>query len=181
VGRHAQAMARLALADDDLEAMIAKPMPRGQPSSHAFQQRFARWLDATRKLGDKLDRAYSEVLAQKDATSSVAAAARFGEEAQVIWRGVMASELPAELPGPAARETYCAELKDAAEPFRARALESAQTCIAKASELAAGQEWADVCWRDGAQLDPAAFAPLRELRGAPEGFAPPIAVEPPTE
>jgi len=178
VGRHAQAMARLALADDELEAMIANPMPRGLPYSRAFQQRFARWREANRKLTDQLDRAYGEVLAQKDATSAVAAAARFGEVSLVMWRGVMASEVPADLPGPSARETYCGELKEAAEPFRARAIEAVQTCIAKAGELQAGHDWAEVCWREGAALDPAQFPPVRELRAAPGEVALPIALEP---
>jgi len=96
----------------------------------------------------------------------------------VMWRGVMASEVPADLPGPAARETYCGELKEATEPIRVRVIEAAQACIAKAGELQAGQDWAEVCWRQGAALDPAQFPAVRELRAAPDEVALPIALEP---
>ena len=178
--RHAQAMARLALADDDLETLLATPMPRDLAFAHGNSKRLSQWLDANNKLREKLDSAYSEVLLQKDATSSVAAAARFGEASLAMWRAVMASELPSDSRLlPAAKDTYCKELKDAAEPFRARAIETAWTCIAKARELEAGQEWADMCWRDGAMLDPVAFAPVREQRGTASQLALPIALEPP--
>jgi hypothetical protein len=79
---------------------------------------------------------------------------------------------------PQLRAAYCDQMKIAADPLRARAIEVAWTCIAKAVELQAGQDWADVCWRDGAQLDPERFAPAGELHGSPTGFAAPIALEP---
>jgi tetratricopeptide (TPR) repeat protein len=177
--RHAQAMARLALADDDLETLIASPMPRDLAFAHGDSKRFSGWMDTNLKLRKKLDGAYSVVLLQKDATSSVAAAARFGEVTQVMWRALMSAELPKDSRVQAEHDTYCEDLKQVGAPFHALALQEAWACLAKARELEAGQEWADVCWRDGALLDPEAFAPVRELRGTASELAPPIALEPP--
>ena len=177
--RHAGAMARLALADDELEAMLAEPFPRGLDLAKLDgRKRFAEWLDAETKRGSRVDDAYSAVLVHKDAISSVAAAARLGAVAQVFWRALMLGELPAAMRKPPERDAYCDAMKVVAEPLRVRAIETEWTCIAKSVELQAGQDWADVCWRDGAVLDPERFAPVRELRGTPDGFAPPIAVEP---
>jgi hypothetical protein len=171
-------MARLALADDDLEALIASAIPRDLDFSRVDgRKRFAQWVEASRKLGEKLDSGYSAVLLDKDATSSVAAAARLGEASQAMWRALMSSELPKPLRDPAMKTAYCDELKEVAEPYRARALQDAWTCLAKSRELEAGQEWANVCWRDGAVFDPEPFAPVRELHGTASELALPIALE----
>jgi hypothetical protein len=77
------------------------------------------------------------------------------------------------------REAYCDQLQAVADPLRARAIEVFSTCIAKAVELGAGQEWADACWREGAQLDAVRFAAVSELRGTVGAFGSPIALEPP--
>ena len=177
--RHAQAMARLGLADDDLEAMLAMPFPRDVDMARlASRDRIGQWADAEVKLAAKLDRALGDVIVQKDPTSSVAAAARSGEAAQTFWRALMLGELPKAMRREPDRASYCDSTKSVADPLRDRAIEAAQFCIAKAVELQAGQDWANACWRDGAALDPLQFAPVSELRGAPGEFAPPITLEP---
>lgn len=179
--RHAQAMARLGLADDDLEAMLAMPFPRDVDMARlASRNRIGQWADAEVKLAAKLDRALGDVIVQKDPTSSVAAAARSGEAAQTFWRALMLGELPKAMRREPDRASYCDSTKSVADPLRDRAIEAAQFCIAKAVELQAGQDWANACWRDGAALDPLQFAPVGELRGTPGEFAPPITLEPAT-
>jgi len=180
--RHAQAMARLALADDDLETMLALPFPRDlDVMKKDGQKRFSQWLDAETKLGGKLTNAYSAVVMQKDATSSVAAAARISRVSQVFWRALMLGELPKAMRVEPQHTAYCDAMKTVADPLRARAIEAASVCIEKAIELQAGHDWAEVCRRDGAALDPDAFIPVSELHGAPSEVAAPIATEPPTE
>jgi hypothetical protein len=178
--RHAMAMAKLALADDELETLIATTFPRDLDSTRMeSRKRFAQWLDAELKIAREVNDAYGAVLLLKDATSSVAAAARMGEASQVMWRALMTSEVPKAMRKQPEHGAYCDEMKTVADPLRARAIEAAWTCIAKSVELEAGQDWADVCWRDGAQLDPEGFAPVRELHGSPGELAPPFALEPP--
>jgi tetratricopeptide (TPR) repeat protein len=178
--RHAQAMARLALADDDLETMIGTPLPHDLDLDHKDdQKRYLDWFDAEQRLGAKVSDGYSAILLQKDATSSVAAAERLGEASLTFWRALMLGEIPKATRAQPKRDAYCEQLRSVADPLRARAIEVFSTCIAKAVELDAGQEWADACWREGAQLDPVTFAAVGELRGAVGGFASPIALEPP--
>ena len=177
--RHAQAMARLALADDDLETMIGTPVPHDLDLDHKDgQKRYSDWFDVEQKLGVRVSSGYSAIFMQKDATSSVAAAERLGEASLTFWRALMLGEIPKAARAQPKRDAYCEQLRSVTDPLRARAIEVFSTCIAKAVELAAGQEWADACWREGAQLDAVTFAPVRELRGS-LGAASPIAVEPP--
>lgn len=178
--RHARAMARLALADDELEALIATPFPHDLDIARLdSRRRLSQWLDGEIKRGGKVVDAYSAVLVQKDATSSVAAAARISQVSLALWRAVTLGELPKAMRKGDLHDAYCDELKVVADPLKARAIEAAWACLAKSVELQAGQEWADMCWRDGAAIDPEPFAPVREHHGAPGGFAAPIALEPP--
>jgi tetratricopeptide (TPR) repeat protein len=177
--RHAQAMARLALADDDLETMIGTPVPHDLDlDQKGGQKRYLDWFDVEQKLGAKVSNGYSAILMQKDATSSVAAAERLGEASLTFWRALMLGEIPKAARAQPKRDAYCEQLRSVADPIRARAIEVFSTCIAKAVELAAGQEWADRCWREGAQLDPVTFAAVAELRGSLAAPSP-IAIEPP--
>jgi tetratricopeptide (TPR) repeat protein len=177
--RHAQAMARLALADDDLETMIGTPVPHDLDLDHKDgQKRYSDWFDVEQRLGVKVSAGYSAVLMQKDATSSVAAAERLGEASLTFWRALMFGEIPKAARSQPKHDAYCGQLRSVADPLRARAIEVFSTCIAKGVELRAGQEWADACWREGAQLDAVRFAAVHELRGS-LGASSPIAVEPP--
>ena len=115
----------------------------------------------------------------KDATSSVAAAERLGETSLTFWRSLALAEIPKAMRANPQHDAYCDQLHSVVDALRARAIEVFSVCIAKAVELEAGQEWADACWREGAELDPVTFAPVRELRGTVGAFASPIALEPP--
>jgi hypothetical protein len=178
-------MARLALADDGLEAVIGTTFPRGldlRVDPYVTQQksgaRFRAWLDDARGLGEKLHEAYRLVLAQKDPASSVAAASRIGEIWLTFWRALSLGEIPKGVRENPRHDAYCAQVRNLADGLHARAIEAFSICIAKAGELGAGQEWADACWRQGAELDPAQFAAVNEVRGTAAAFSP-IAIEPP--
>jgi len=179
-------MARVALADDELETMIGSTFPRDlelggkdNPQQRDSLKRFETWIDGEKKLGTKLAESYSVVLAQKDATSSVAAALRIGQVSMTFWRALMLGEIPKAMRPNPQHDAYCGQLHDISDALRARSIDVFQTCLAKANELDAGQDWAAACWREGAVLDPLLFAPVRELRSAPSVIAAPIAVEPP--
>ena len=171
--RHTAAMARLALADDTLETMLAVGFPANLDlaSAHAASmKRFTAWLDDEQKLGETATRAYERILGERDGSSSVAAAARIGQTAEGFWRTMMMGEIPKSLRAKAPRDAYCKALDTASQPIKLRATEAFSACAAKANELDTAHEWAEVCWREGE------LGTLKEVRGTVRD-TPPLAVE----
>ena len=192
-GRHAAAMAKLALADDDLERMLEAslptdldfdPAPAHKAARDLSLKRFTSWIERQTASGRKLADQYSAILQLKDADSSIAAAARIGQTAQAFWRALLVGEIPKTIrTGDLAKaklDAYCHQIREVAEPLAARAVEAFALCLAKASELAAGESWAPVCLRELHVLAPDKFPDVLELRAAPELVATPVALEPPT-
>jgi tetratricopeptide (TPR) repeat protein len=180
---HVAAMAKVARADDELERMIDQAFPTGLDFAGAGKQRsmkrFQDWLADETKRGEALNHAYEAVLAMKDPSASIAAAARIGQMAEAFARAMAVGEIPKDVrSGEFAKDkvsAYCDTLHEAAEPLRARAVESFAVCVDKAVQLGVVDDWVAVCRRDGAQLDAKRF-PQQEVQ--PElAFAIPAAVE----
>ena len=189
-GRHAAAMAQLALADAELETLLRASFPKDldldpAPAHHASREHsfatFVRWVADETKLTTTASQAYERVLDLKDLDASVAAASRIGEAAQAFWRALLVGEIPrAILHGDFAKDkraAYCSELRRVAEPIAERAVEAFRTCLTKSSELGGGLAWANLCEREGHALAPEQFPIGHELVGPLQSFTP-IAVEP---
>jgi tetratricopeptide (TPR) repeat protein len=180
--------AKLALGDDELERMIEAEFPRRldfDPASRTTKQdslkRFDAWVKAETTLAQSAQQRYEAVFALKDATSSVAAAARIGQISETFWRALMIGQIPKDVrTGELTKyklEAYCAAIDNVAEPLAAHTVEAFGVCLNKATELGIGGEWASLCWREGAVIAPDKFPPANELFGAGGLAAPVLALE----
>jgi len=144
---HAAALARLAHADDLLERMLAKPFPAGFDV-----KRFSAWLTETTKAGETANQAYGEVLAMKDASASIAAAARLGQLNDLFSTMLVAGEIPAAVRTGAHAadkiQAYCDQMTATAEPLHQHAQEGYSLCTEKAAELGVFDEWTALCRRE---------------------------------
>ena len=173
--RHAVAMARLALADDKLERLLAATFPSDLDlaDAHAASMKtFSTWLALEQKLVDDAGKAYAAILADHEPISSVAAAARLGQTSQAFWRTMMIGDVPRALRAKPARDLYCEQLAIASKDLAERARGAFAMCADKAGELGVANDWTELCWRETGQLAP------KELR-APVRGTPELAVEPP--
>jgi tetratricopeptide (TPR) repeat protein len=182
---HFAAMARIARADDDLERMIEQAFPTGLDFAGAGKERsmkrFQGWLADETKRGTALNRAYEAVLAMKDPSASIAAAARIGQVSETFARAMAVGEIPKDVrTGDFAKDktqAYCDTLAQAADPLRAHAVEAFAVCAEKSIELSVIDDWTALCRREGAELDAKKF-PAQDMQ--PQlAFVIPAAVEKP--
>jgi tetratricopeptide (TPR) repeat protein len=181
---HAAAMAKLALADDDLERMFEAwlpadldfdPAPAHKAAKTSSMKRFEAWVAKEQATARVLVDQYFAILELKDADSSVAAAARIGQTVEAFWRALLVGEIPkAFRTGELAKDkldAYCDQLRVVAEPLAARAVEAFEVCQQKATELGMAHPWLDVCLREGQVIAPEKFQDGHELH-ALSSFAP---------
>lgn len=184
------AQAKLAAADAELEPYFALALPRDlsfDPANDvaraASLKRFSEWLEQKQTAGYKLRREYEEILAIKDAASSITAAARMGLVTQTFASALVAGVLPRDLKKGAfaaeKRAAYCGVVGEAAEPLEARAVDAFTVCLAKSTELAWFDESSRQCEHELARLKPSEFPLATERRVQPSAFAPIVVAEPP--
>jgi hypothetical protein len=145
--RHATAMARLAQGNDLLETTFANKVP-----SAIDETRFSVWLSAQTKAVDTVDHAYEEVLATKDATASIEAAARVGQLSDQFFAAMVTSEIPAAVrTGAHATDkvkAYCDQMSIVAAPLHERAQSAFGMCVTKSMELGVFDSWTALCRRE---------------------------------
>jgi tetratricopeptide (TPR) repeat protein len=162
--RHAYAEAKLALADADLEAVLADRAPT------ASTKGLAAWSAGLHQRAAALTSAYEAVRSVGDPPTAITASARLG----VLAHG-LALALVDPTPAPGGSPPTC----DNVTALEDLARDAYKACLASASNLG----WYDasfaLCDHALAELSPAAFPPLRELHAAPRFDAPALAVESP--
>jgi hypothetical protein len=182
--RHALAIAKLGLADDELERTMAIEFPShldfdatdrevNRRSVKAFDAWMMNELSTSHSMRDK----YAKLLELDDPEASVVAAARTGEVALSFRRKLVTSEIPrGGIRGKEARDAYCRALADGAEPLADGAGKAFATCAAKAGEAGVYNETVQMCLREVGfvedEVEPAVTLPLPELdalRALPPG------------
>ncbi|MEO8700828.1 MAG: hypothetical protein ABI867_12335 [Kofleriaceae bacterium] len=174
VVRGAYALAQVRLADLDLEAYLAVKFPTNldfspttKSTREASLKRFNGFVETKKKLGEVAKQRYTNVLADKEPVSAVAAASRLGLIAQTFANELGNAPIPTTMRTQTyakdAIEAYCDLLGDVSEPLEKLAIDSYDLCIKKAGELGVTDDWAKSCLRERAVLAPATFALTAEL------------------
>jgi hypothetical protein len=170
----AYATAKLALADRDLEALLAMPFPklsfRTPGSSRRSHERFQRWLDEQR--GEALAKQYQAIRELKEPNATLASVAREGQHLLFFAARFLASKPPHDMLAGGAfrhekREAYCKTLDDHMQGVRDRAVERFTICAMKANELGILNDWSRLCLRALEREQPDDFPKLVELYAKP--------------
>jgi tetratricopeptide (TPR) repeat protein len=144
---HAAAMARLARADDLLEALIARPFP-----TTLDMKSFEAWFDGETRQAQDATRMYDLVLATKDPAASIAAAARLGQLNDAFAATLLTGDIPATVrTGAYAADkvkAYCDQMTYVAAPLHENAREAFGVCSEKAIELGVFGEHTALCRRE---------------------------------
>jgi tetratricopeptide (TPR) repeat protein len=188
--RHYYAQSRLAIADRDFEAYLAKEFPSGlnfDPKMPAIEkksrERLDAWVTDKMKVGAKATAQYEAILDVKDAATSIAAAARIGQIQQNFSDALFTAEIPKDVrTGAYADEkvaAFCDRMTEVAEPLETRSLEAFGVCLNKSTELGWFSDWSKLCERELGQIKPDQFPTASELRSQPNQVAAIITVEGP--
>lgn len=180
--------ARLGLADAELERFLAVGFPTGldfDPKRErpriASMKRFNKYLADKQQLGTTARASYETVLMLKDATTSIAAAARLGQLTQAFAQQLMTAEIPRDVRSEphAADKTsaFCDQMATVAEPLAAQASESFDVCAMKAIELGVFDDFTRLCHRERERIDPQQALPERYGKPVPGTVA--VPAEPP--
>jgi len=170
-------MAKIGVADQELEQMLAAGFPSGLDFDPAHadrrqqsQKKLDDWLAAQSRAGTSLARSYKDVLALKDLASSVAAMLRLAQSVQALERALLVGELPKDVTsGQFAKDktaAYCEIMRMQAVPLAEQAIESLRTCIDKAREYGISDPFSRACWREAQLAKPNEF-PQHELHADP--------------
>jgi tetratricopeptide (TPR) repeat protein len=189
IARYFYAQAKLAVADAKLEPYLALAFPRNldfdrdKRAAYAkSMKRFSEWIEQKQRDGGNVTRRYEEVLAAKDAASSITAAARIGIVAQSFASSLVTGPIPRDVrTGPNAADktkAFCDAMTDVAEPLEASSLNAFAVCLAKSTELSWFGDSSRQCERELTRMKPDDFPRSNELRAAPVFVAPVIAAEP---
>lgn len=167
VAQHAVLLARLAVADAQLEATFAGTAP-------ADTRQLATWI-ADRQT--QLQRALQSYTAMP---KQVAPLARIGTGYQLFADLVRALDVPRDARTQPSRDGFCQQLDAAVAPARAQAIAAYETCLITASTANIVDGWSRSCARGLATLAPQkAPAPLVEPGLAPHVARIAVQVEPP--
>ncbi len=170
--RHHHALARFHLAELDHEAFLALPMPAGlnfdpadPVASRESTARFTAWLTDKRRLGDKAQAGYLELVTEiRDPELAIAGAARSGQLALHFVDSLHTLEVPAFLRSyPDAVEAFCRQLTEVAEPFEATAISAFEQCVRTSSNVGMSSTWTKLCERELSRLSPEDHPATREL------------------
>ena len=190
--RYYYGIAKIAEADKEFEAYLELRFPSGlnfdpAPEHKAIaaksRKRFDEWMTQKQKVGGLARSKYDGVLAIKDPSNSITAAARIGQIAQNFSDALFTAEIPNNVrTGEFADEkveAFCDALTEKAEPLEALSLEAYGVCLSKSTELGWFSDWSKLCERELGQIKPEEFPTASELRGEPNEVAPVTEVEPP--
>jgi tetratricopeptide (TPR) repeat protein len=181
-------LAKLALADDELERYLELAFPTGldfDPTDQVVKEqsieRFQTWIRAKTDLGRRLHDRYDSIAALGDPAGAVVAASRIATIEGSFADTLFAAEIPASVrTGEFAEEkvdAFCDALTAVAEPVEARAVDDLTTCVTRARDHAHGMnvhevrtivEAAQPCLGALARLRPTEFPPLDEVFAASE-------------
>ena len=168
--RAAHANAKRLLADDALEKLIDRPLPKlnftTRDAGKRSMGRFQSWIDAQTKQSAKVVREYEAVIALRAPHATIAAALRLGQRDRIFAAHLVTAALPHRLAtgefASEKRNAFCDQMREVTEPLSARAVDLVGTCASKARELDVDDAWAEACRRDLTILDPEAFPPFGE-------------------
>jgi tetratricopeptide (TPR) repeat protein len=183
--RHAYAMAKLALVDDELERYLALAFPADldfEPShraaSKASEQRFAAWVAAKTELGKRLRSRYDAIAAFGDPIGAVVATSRSGTVAVTFADALFSAEIPTSVrTGSYAREktdNYCDTLTTFAERMETEATQAFTSCVMQARVHAFDPNLREIvdaahpCIEALSALQSSEFPSLDEVFDAPE-------------
>ncbi|MEZ4366369.1 MAG: hypothetical protein R2939_08780 [Kofleriaceae bacterium] len=169
--------ARLALADAELEGVLAGALPRGldfdprTPKVAARSlERFEAWLRQQVSATSAVRSAYDAVIEVRDARTILAATARLGQLARWLARSLRDAEIPTPQRGyAAAAAAYCEALASQATPLELRAAEAFTSCATRSRDLGYWDEWSTLC-ADAA--GPPLATPHERLPAAVPGVVP---------
>ena len=178
------AMAKLALADDELERYLALGFPHGLDfgpegtSKDESIRRFEGWIRAKSELGEHLRDRYNAVIALGDPVASVVAASRMGTIPSSFADELFAAEIPVDVrTGETAQDkidAYCDALTTAAEPLETPATAAFTACVRYARDHADDLGFMEIaraaqpCVDALVALHPEQFPALDEAIVAPE-------------
>jgi hypothetical protein len=176
-------LAQFHIAEIDFETYIAMTFPNDlnfdqrKPSVvAASRKRFDQWLVAKQKLGVTTRDAYEAVFAFKEASNSIAAAARVGQIMQSLSDQLYSAPIPNDIrQGEFAEDkvsNYCEALTAIAEPLEKKAIAEYAGCLRKSTELGWFSSWSKLCERELGQLRPKDFPSAFELRSLASRLAP---------
>jgi tetratricopeptide (TPR) repeat protein len=171
--RHDYAMAKLALADDDLERYLSLRFP-----DQMSAQRFDAWVRVKSHLAEEVQARYNEIFTLGDAEASIVAASRTGTITSAFADELETAEIPVDVrSGEAAEDkidAYCDALTTAAEPVERPAEAAFTACVTAARDHAYDLTFRDIAavakpCRDAlAATHPERFPPLDEVFVASE-------------
>jgi len=181
--RHDYAMAKLAIADDELESYLALAFPAGldfgpEAAKKESMQRFDAWLSAKTTRGEQLHERYDAILALGDPVASVIAMSRTGTIASSFADELFTAEIPLDVrTGDDAQDkidAYCDALTTAAEPLQTPATAAFTACVRYAAEHAYDLDFREIalaaqpCREALVWEQPEQFPSLDEAFRAPE-------------
>lgn len=137
VGTYFAAHARLALADAELETLLAIAPPRGN--------KLEPWLRDTSAALQDVTARYEAIVGMRDVATSLHAAARIGQSTQAVWRSLRLAT------------GDCKRIDEVAAPLAKRASDAFAVCVAKAAQLGYVDNYVRMCHREGRTVDPARF------------------------
>ena len=148
--QHAVALARLALADGELESYLAVQFPTGldfdpkrERARTASLERFTAFVEKKQKLGASARQSYEAIVMLKEPTAAVAAAERMGQLAQSFARQLSNAEFARDKIA-----AFCDKLVEVAVPFATQAETAFEICAQKASELGILDDHARRCFSE---------------------------------
>jgi outer membrane protein assembly factor BamD (BamD/ComL family) len=203
--RYWYALGKFAEADVEYEKYLDLKFPAGlnfgdglpehkaqnEAVSKKSKARFDDWIKAKTKGAETANNKYGEVLAIKDNSNSIAAAAREGQITQNFSDALFTAEIPEEVRRTQMIEgydiaqdkvdNYCDALTTAAEPLADKSLAAYGTCLSKSTELGWFSDWSKMCEHELGQIKPEQFPTASELHGTADNVQPITAPEPPAK
>jgi tetratricopeptide (TPR) repeat protein len=190
--RYFYGLAKVAEADKEFESYLDIRFPIGlnfdrSPANKAIAarslKRFNDWFAQKDKIGGVARTKYNAVLAIKDPSNSITAAARIGQIAQNFSDALFTAEIPKDVrTGQFAEDkvdAFCDALTERAEPLETTSLAAYGICLAKSTELGWFSDWSRLCERELGQIKPEEYPTASEIHGDPDQVAPITEVEPP--
>jgi len=160
--RYYYARAKLAVADADAEPHIHDKKPASADLDT--------WFGDAIKLRTRYNRNYELVLGARDASTSIAAAARIS---------LITDTLASAITDAATTKPECDAMAEKAAPLREASITGYGVCLSKAGELGWFDESAQICERALVRLAPKDYPTLREHSGDATNTSPVMATEPP--
>lgn len=181
--RHNYALGRLVKADREFETYLDAQPPTAPASDVPLLSRpLLSWLARKTESAKTMRARYNDVIAVRDAQTSVAASARIGQISHSLfdqlYGAATSSGLGDEPLGDEPLAARCDRIAELAQPVEQAAVDAYVACLAKANELSWFGDASKICERALGDLRPEDYPSATELRASALQVAPIMVIEP---